>query len=175
MRDDPVPSRRAVLHDMSAEAAATWADMNVHGVKVTSRTTRDLCARTRTLARRGAARLRRAARRRARSACDPGAREPNLTLGLGRVPRGHAAARRYGPENGGRVLAKMPGPACRTAVASVTEPFGDGARAPLNRTDGTRAPGRWTVDRDFIGLSRAATFEIIIIRSAVFFSRPCVR
>lgn len=65
------------------------------------------------------------------SACDPGAREPNLTLGLGRVPRPiYPRDRRR--RRGHRCVGKKAVAARKTTLASVTEPFIVGARAPLN-------------------------------------------
>lgn len=65
--------------------------------------------------------------------CDPGVQEPDLTLGLGRVPRRTPFPTllpfsTWKTAVSVATLAKI----VRARVASVTEPFSDGARAPLN-------------------------------------------
>jgi len=84
---------------------------------------------------------------RRRPTCDPGTRGPNLTLGLGRVRHWDHVTSDNSHNTTIKSIQTTDGPVYAAAVAKCvgadtdtdTEPFSDGARAPLNSTDGTRA------------------------------------
>lgn len=116
-RNEPSPSRRVMLHDMSAAEACGGGgggggDMGGYECAWCKSDKPDDQGTMRRGSRPGDSVCRDHQRprpwRRRVSACDPGAREPNLTLGLGRVPRGHVSC--FTRKNRGRVLAKKPGP-----------------------------------------------------------------